>query len=604
MWSSTPPAPAPQRRGSSSRTRFHQCRYGYKDVADLEAVVAGYAAAGIPLEVMWTDIDYMDGYKDFTLDPTNFRICLSGISINETYETYRRGLEAGIFIKRGGDWYRGEVWPGAVFFPDFLHPAAAKFWISNFVTADPVPNSLLDDPPYRINNSGVRRPINNKTVPATATHFGNLTEYDVHNLYGLLQARATRDALAALIGRRPFVLSRSTFVGSGKYAAHWTGDNAATWNDLAYSIPPSSTPASSGSPCWIVYIFSSPCTVSYSSSSSSSSRVSSSHHLPPPPSWSGVQLGAFYPFARDHSDKNTLRQELYLWDTVATSARKALGLRYRLLPYIYTAMFHAHTKGTPIARPLFFSFPSDPNTHSISTQFLLGPAIIVSPALLPGATAVDAYFPAGTWFDLFNYSQNGGAAVVSAAGHRVRLPAPLDSINVHLRGAPWCPCRGRGRPPRPFGGVGLSSWLRWTRPAAPPGSCSRTTGRAGDRPTRRWLDGGEVHRRRRRRGAGVELRGGARFVRLKGEAGSGQGDVHWPQAGPERRHCVLLVNGRKVAGGRKKVDVRFAGGVVEVRGLELPLERPSRFAFNSCGKTQPNCCEKIHPSINPRPRSA
>ncbi|XP_010426022.1 PREDICTED: putative alpha-xylosidase 2 [Camelina sativa] len=445
---------------------FHQCRWGYRNVSVVEDVVDSYRKGKIPLDVIWNDADYMDGYKDFTLDTVNFPrakllafldrihkmgikyvvITDPGIGVYASYGVYQRGMANDVFIKYEGKPFLAQVWPGPVYFPDFLNPKTVSWWgdeirrfhelvpidglwidmneVSNFCSGlctipegkqcpsgdEPsarccldcknLTNTRWDDPPYKINATGYKAPLGFKTIATSAYHYNGVREYDAHSIYGFSETIATHKALLAIQGgKRPFILSRSTFVGSGKYAAHWTGDNQGTWQSLQVSI---STMLNFG-------IFGVPMV--------------------------GSDICGFFPPTQEelcnrwnHADYYAPRKELYQWGTVAESARNALGMRYKLLRFLYTLNYEAHMTGAPIARPLFFSFPSFTECYGMSKQFLLGSSLMISPVLEQGKTQVVALFPPGSWYHMFDMTQ----VVVSKNGKRVTLSAPLNAVNVHL----------------------------------------------------------------------------------------------------------------------------------------------------------------------------
>ncbi|KAL0022358.1 hypothetical protein WJX77_003500 [Trebouxia sp. C0004] len=479
---------------------FHQCKWGYKHTEELADVVAKYRAADIPLEVMWTDIDYMDGYRDFSLDPNNFSkdkmqafvkqlhsskqywvpIVDPGIKVDPGYPAYDEGLAAKAFINDfTGKPYLGQVWPGATHFPDFLSKAGVKYWAeqvqafhqvaafdglwidmneaSNFCTGDvchmpsqsATPNAsawltttscagssndcqltcdtpedlaaltpqqqLYRDPPYRINNANGQL-LGHNTIGTTATHADGSLEYNAHNLYGLSEAVATHSALQKITGKRPFILTRSSFLGIGAVSAHWTGDNAATWADLRWSITTTLGMGLIGIP----FVGADICGFLGNTTEELCGR------------W--ISAGAFYPFARDHNTLGAAPQELYLWDSVADAGRRAIKMRYQLLPHLYTAFHQANKQGTPVARPLWFAYPQDPATHAIDDQWLFGD-VLVTPILNEGQTKRKGYFPKGKWYNLFDNT----TIDAHDEGTSVTLDLPMGHVGVHMPGGTILP---------------------------------------------------------------------------------------------------------------------------------------------------------------------
>lgn len=469
---------------------FHNCRWGYENLDYVKEVVSNYSAAEIPLETQWVDIDYMDHYKDFTVDPDNFPATemqefiadlnskgqhfvpivdpgIYAVEESTPYDALVKGLEQDVFVKdlTNEKPYLGQVWPGNTYFPDWFAANATSYWteqltafykllpysglwidmneVSNFCNPDGMAQSCVEDftgdrgrecfgvtcttvdPNNKYDNSPYVPQVSQgslgaKSIPASVIHQDGTLEYNAHSLYGLMESIATHSAIISATGKRPFVLSRSTFPSSGVHTAHWTGDNEASWPNLIASISTMNSLSLYG--------------MSMTGADICGFMVDTTEELCA--RW--IEVGAFSPFSRNHNSIGQSPQELYRWESVTTASRSVLNLRYRLLPHLYTLMYLASSEGATVMNGLWMHFSSDATAVSVEEQYMWSDGILFTPVLAEGATSVTGYFPAGKWYSMFDDSSITGPK-------KVELPTPLTATNVHVRGGVVLPLQDYGR---------------------------------------------------------------------------------------------------------------------------------------------------------------
>ncbi len=384
---------------------YHQCRYSYYPDAQVREIAQGFRDRDLPCDVIWLDIHYMDGYRVFTFDRNRFPdpsglnewlhdngfksiwMIDPGVKREPGYAVYDSGTEKDVWVKdAAGLPYVGNVWPGACVFPDFTRQVTRDWWAGlygDFLAAG------IDGVWNDMNEPAVFDGIGG-TMPVTNAHLGDAdipagTHGRYHNAYGLLMTRATREGmLAARPERRPFVLTRANFLGGQRYAATWTGDNAATRSHFEMSVPMSLNLGLSGQP------FSGPDIGGYTGNASPDLYAD----------W--IALGSLFPFARSHTEVNSLPQEPWAFGSeTEEAARTALKRRYRLLPYLYTLFREASVTGMPVMRPVFFADPTDLSLRREDRAFMLGPDLAVVPQW-----ASEPALPKGDWREITLVGEN------------------------------------------------------------------------------------------------------------------------------------------------------------------------------------------------------
>jgi alpha-glucosidase len=407
---------------------YQQSRWGYVCEDDIRAVVRGHHDNGIPLEAVYMDIDYMEDYKDFTVDDKKFPefsnfvdemkaehvhlvpIIDAGVKIEKDYPVYEEGVANDYFCKdEEGNDFVAAVWPGKVHLPDVLNTKAREwfgekykglidqgidgFWNDmnepaifysekRLLEAFDELNAMKDT---NIDINGFFRMkdivtgLSNSREDYEAFYHDmdgvKLQHSKVHNLYGYNMTKAAGEAFDKIAPKKRLLLfSRSSYIGMHRYGGIWTGDNASWWSHLLLSIQ--QMPALNM------------CGFLYTGSDIGGFGSDTTEDL----LLRWLEFALFTPLMRNHAALGTRNQEVYQF-THTENFRNIIRIRYGLLPYIYSEYMKAALNDELYFRPLAFDYPDDKAAAQVEDQLLVGESLMIAPVYTQNAKGRYVYLP-------------------------------------------------------------------------------------------------------------------------------------------------------------------------------------------------------------------
>lgn len=407
---------------------YQQSRWGYMNEADIREVVKGHREKKIPLESIYMDIDYMERFKDFTVNQERFPdfpefvkemkaqhihlvpIIDAGVKVEEGYDVYEEGIEKGYFCKKeNGEYFVAGVWPGKVHFPDVLNKEARE-WFGNkyqvlldqgiegfwndmnepsiFFAQDRMDETFdkiaelkdknLDLDTFQQFTDLVGSLANNTDDFKKFYHNvdGKMVRHDkVHNLFGYNMTRAAGEAFERLSPeKRILMFSRSSYIGMHRYGGIWTGDNKSWWNHLLLNLRMMPSLNMVG--------------ILYTGADIGGFGADATEDLVM--RW--TQLAMFSPLMRNHSAMGTREQEVYRFDHVE-EFRKIINIRYGLLVYIYSEYMKSALNSEMYFKPLSFVYTDDEFASQVEDQLLVGDSLMIAPVYNQNAKGRYVYLP-------------------------------------------------------------------------------------------------------------------------------------------------------------------------------------------------------------------